>query len=357
MNQALLIAQLALCCVVLLMLGWLLLHQRRTKKLQDDLLAEWLPRMAPQQRWFRINLASPDFFARRMRVLGFEAKGLLIDQGEQLRVVAVRSDGERLERWVPKSPGTVRWRGNVGLRSANLHWIELGQAPDFVMVSADTGMNAMASREATADILRALLSQQPLDASALTEFALEKHPVARIAVVAFLVLLLTTLGDYAFSEHQVLRSERLIVLSLVAGFAGLLIYPVFKQHKVPGRETLVLTMLLVGMLGAAMPRAALRLDQWLSGGAVATSYRLVHGGLLQPVEEGPPPVRLRDIRAYWDQFEPGSIHELDIVHGPLGIWQLDRSRLNALTREWYRREDDATPAASHPASTEPTPPR
>jgi hypothetical protein len=357
MKFALLTAQLLLCCVALGMLWLMWRRERRTKRLQDALLNELLPGLAPQHRWFRINLARPPFFARRMRVAGFEAKGLLIDQGEQMRIVAVQPNGQRLQWLLPKTPQNIRWKGNVGLRSANLHWLELGTGADVFLVTADTGLNALPSREATADLMRMLLPQQPLDASALSDFALERNPATLSLVVACLALLVLSLIDITLSAHQLLQPRGLYAIGFLSASAGLLVYPLLVRRKVPGREATALCGLLVVALGIAAPAAVLRLDQWLSGGAVATPYRLVGGARLQPVEPGPPDVTLSNVREYWNQFEPGSVHNLDIVHGPLGLWQLDRSRLNALTRDWYRREDAATPAASHPASTAPAPPR
>ncbi|MFT7774696.1 hypothetical protein [Roseateles sp.] len=348
MKLALLIAQLVLYSLLLGILVVMFLRERRAKKLQNALLNELQPGFAPQQRWFRVNLARLPFFSRRMRLFGFEAKGLLIDQGEVLRVVAVRPDGERLERVVPKAPASVRWRGNTGLRSANLHWLELGAGPDAIMVAADTGMNASASREATADLLRALLPRQPLEASALDDFAFEKHPTALAVVVAALALLVGALTDIAITEHQLLRPRSLHLVGMLTAPLGLLLYPVLVRRKVPARESLALSVLGVVALGIALPGIAMRADQWLSRGPAPTPYRLVSGAQLQPVEPGPPAVTLNQVREYWSQFEPGSIHDLDIVHGPLGVWQLDRSRLNVATRDWYRRRDAA--AASAPGS-------
>jgi hypothetical protein len=320
MKEALLLAQVALYCSLLGFVAVMFRRERRMKKRQEALLNELLPSLMPQQRWFRINLARPAFFARWMRVFAFEAKGLLIDQGDQLRVVALRPDGERLEQVTPKA--SIRWRGNTGLSSANLHWLEFGTGADAVMVAADTGMNAVASREATADLMRQLLPRQPFDASALTDFALEKHRGALTAVVVAVALLAGALIDLAVSEHQLLQPRSLQLFGLLGAPLGLLSYPMLARSKAPAREALALSALMVGALGIAIPGAALRLHQWLSGGPVATRYRLAHGSLLQPVEPGPPDVTLSNVREYWAQFEPGTIHELDIIHGPsaCGSW-------------------------------------
>jgi hypothetical protein len=355
--KVLLILQVLLSAALLGFMWVAVRRERRMKKRQDALLDELLPGFTAQQRWFRVNVARQDFFARWTRLFGFEAKGLLIDQGDRLRIVAACHDGERLERQLPKTPDVIRWHGNTGLRAANLHWLELGSAPDVLRVSADTGMNALASREATADLMRALLPQQALDASARADFALEKHPAALAATVLALVLMVGALVDLTITEHQLLQPRSLFLVGLPAALLGLSLYPLLARRRVPARESWVLSGLTACGLAMAAPGAAMRLDQWLSAGPVATSYRLVEGARLQPVEPGPPEVTLTHVREYWQQFEPGSLHELDIVHGPLGLWQLDRSRLNAVTRAWYRRQDDATPAAGHPASTAPAPPR
>lgn len=355
MNLVLLNAQVALFCVVLLILGYGVRHERRTKKLQQTLLDELQPDLA-QLRWFRINLARQRFFDRRMKLLGYESKGLLIDQGDHLRIVAVQLDGQRVERVAPKVAGAVRWLGNMTLGAGNLHWLAVGEGSNAIMISADTGLNALASREATADMLRTVLPQQPLDPSAQRDFALEKNKATRIAVVALLAILMLTLFDMTVSEHQLLKPRSLYPLGVVIGFAGLLAYPLLTRRKVPAREAMVLSGMLCAVLGGGVSSAALRMDQWLAGGSVPTPYRLVGGARLQPVEPGPPEVSLPQVREYWAQFEPGSIHQLDIVHGPLGLWQLDRSRLNRITREWYEREDGIKPpggtsagAASAPA--------
>lgn len=348
----------AQCVVLLLMLAylaWLVRHHRRTKRQQDALLDELAPGLAPGQRWFRINLSRPAAFARRLKFLAFEAKGLLIDHGDELQAIAVLPDGARLDRRLAKE--SLRWVGNAGIAAGNLHWLQIGAGDEALMITADTGFSALASREATADIVRVLAPRQPLSELARGEFALEKHAATRVAVAVMLGLLLYALGDIAFSEHQLLTRTLHAWLPPLAMLLALPLYPLLARRGVPGKEATWLTTLMAIMFSVASVPLAKRLDQALSAGPVATPYRLAHGALLKPVEPGPPDVSLRDVRDYWAQFEPGSIHELDIVHGPLGLWQLDRSRLNALTRDWYRREDAATPAASRPASTAPTPPR
>lgn len=255
-------------------------------------------------------------------------------------------NGERIERTLQRGADAIRWVGNASLSSGNLHWLALGQGDATLMVCADTGMNALLSREATADILRALLPGQPLEASALKEFALEKNRASVVVAVLFVAVLCLALGDMAFSEHELLAPRDLYPYAALLGMVGLLAYPVLKRSRVPAREAMVLSGLLAVALGGGFTRGALRLDQWLAGGAVSTAYKLEGRAHLTPVQPGPPAVTLRQVHEYWDQFDPGTVHQLDIVHGPLGLWQLDRRQLNAVTRDWYQHADTAAPAAS-----------
>lgn len=342
--------QLGLLLVLLVFLLPVFRHQRRTKRGQEALLRELQPVLGTR-RWFRVNVSRPAAYRRILKMLPFEGKGLLIDEGDQLRLVAVLRGDKRLERLWPRRPEALRWVGNASLSAGNLHWLALGHGDDGVMVCADTGMNALQSREATADILRALLPDAPLAAGALTEFALEKNRAALSVCALFLVALCLTLLDLALSEHELLSPRHLYPVTVLLGLTGLLAYPLMVARRVPAREAMVLSGLLAIALGGGFTRGVLRLDQWLAGGAVATDYRLEGGARLVPVRPGPPPVSLRQVRAYWDQFDAGSVHTLDIVHGPLGLWQLDRRRLNATTRDWYQRNDGAAAAPAPSPST------
>ncbi|HEY8879729.1 MAG TPA: hypothetical protein VIN03_19320 [Roseateles sp.] len=342
----------------LLMVGVLLRlvhHHRRTKRQQDELLNELMPGLAPGQRWFRINLSRQAAFARRMKFLAFESKGLLVEHGDELRAVALLPGGERLDRCFPKD--SLRWVGNAGIAAGNLHWMSLGSGDATLMITADTGFSALASREATADMVRALTPQQPLSELARHDFALEKHAATRVAMGVMLALFVYLLADLALNEHELLNRSFELWLRPLALLLALPVYPLLARRGVPGREATWLAVFMGIMLSGASVPLAMRVDQWLSPGPVATPYRLQWDARLVPVEPGPPAVQLRNVRAYWEQFDPGTEHSLDILHGPLGLWQLDRSRLNAVTRDWYRRGDAATPAASRPASTGPAPTR
>lgn len=326
--------------VLLVQVYW---HQGRTKRAQDELLQARQAELGAR-RWFRVNVSRPAAFRRVFKVLPFEGTGLLIDEEQQLRLVAVLRGGEHLERVVPKTPENLSWLGNAGPNAVHICWISFGHGDDAVMICADTGLNAHPSREASADLFRALLPGQPLPASALGGFALEKNRAALTVALIFVAVLCLSLLDLGLSEHELLSPPGVYLATGSLGLVGLLVWPVLMRARVPCGESVVLALLLSAALAGGASRLALRLDQWLAGGAVAIEYRLEGGARLVPVTPGPPAVSLPHVREYWDQFDAGTVHTLDIVHGPLGLWQLDRTRLNAATHAWYAQ--DRSKAAS-----------
>lgn len=345
MEQVFLALQFGLMLSLLGLLVQIYWHQGPMKRAQDELLQARQAELGAR-RWFRVNVSRPAAYRRVLKVLPFEGKGLLIEEEQQLRLVAVLRGGERLERVVPKTPENLSWLGHAGPSSVQLCWISFSHADDAVMICADTGLNPHQSREASADLLRALLPGQPLPAMALEGFALEKNRAAMTVALIFVALLCLSLLDFALSEHELLSPQWVYLATGSPGLVGLLVCPVLMRARVPRGESVVLALLLAAALAGGTSRLALRLDQWLAGGAVAIEYRLEGGARLVPVTPGPPAVSLPHVSEYWGQFDAGTVHTLDIVHGPLGLWQLDRTRLNAATHAWYVQESSNAASAT-----------
>src|SRR3546814_16723242 len=83
----------------------------------------------------------------------------------------------RISDWssdVCSSDLKLRWLGNVSIASANLHWISAAGNGRELMLSADTGFNALQSREATADLCRRIDPAFRLPDDARHDFALDK---------------------------------------------------------------------------------------------------------------------------------------------------------------------------------------
>lgn len=312
------------------------LHAWRARRGQDDILRAWTPGLGGRP-WFRILLSRQVAIGRAYQAVPVDGRGLLIDEGSQLRLVACLGRGERLERVYQPGAANLRWFVTGGASSVSLHWLCIGPPDSMLLLCADIGRNPRQSKEATAAILRTLKPDEPEEAAAAHEVALDEKPAAQIVAGVFIGAVGLSVLDMAWSAHEVLAMERLALIAASLGMTGLLAYRWLIRARVAALDAVVLCGFLVVGLAAGFARGALRLDLWLADGAVPTAYRLEGHARLVPVTPGPPQVSLPQFQAYWDQFDPGTVHPLDLVHGPLGLWQLDRRRLEAALAASTRR--------------------
>lgn len=308
---------------------------RRAKQAQDRLV-ESLDRN-PSDTWFRINVARPAYFSRRLKLVPFEARGLLVNSPDHIRILAELESGERIDRTVDKDNLAFQWIGNPGVASSNAHWIAIGPGDQSLYLSADTGFNALQSREATADICRIINPAFRLPTIASRDFALEKNPASLSVVIAFFFLF-----AFAFLDGIILNKNQLLELGWLSWTApssiilAIPFYWLLTRHGVPSRESMTLTLLLGAAITAAYVPIIKRADQLLSdGGPTAVAYRLGPNAVLEPVAPGPPKLNYSRTKEYWGQFDRGSIHYFDLIHGPFGLWQLDHTKLDEKFREFY----------------------
>jgi hypothetical protein len=322
------------------LLLWTAGQARRTKRAQDRLV-ESLGQDGVEG-WVRVMISRSAHFATPFKMIGFEARGLLVNLPDRVRILAELPNGERLDRSFPKRGLGLRWIGNPGLASSNLHWIALGSGPQELMVTADTGFNALQSREMTADICRRIEPSFRLPELARREFALEKNPASLGVVVLFFGLL-----GFAIIDGLILNNNQLVAggwlrWGMPLGILfGPPVYWWLTRSQVPSRESLTLAMLVsMVAMGAYLP-AIKRVDQLLAPeGVQSYAYRLETDASLEPLTAGPPPLCFHRDREYWAQFEEGSTHHFDLTHGPLGLWQLDHQRLDQELRRFYRERRD-----------------
>jgi hypothetical protein len=311
---------------------------RRAKKSQNDLVKSL--EGSDYLNWFRVKLSTPAHFRKRMKIVGFESSAVLVNARDELRVIAVLAGGERLERVYPKQDLQLEWVGNPGLASSNMHWISLGREAQQVMISADTGFNAVQSREATADICRMINPAFQLPELARTDFALEKNKASLTLMIVFFTLLAFALFDGFFlNKNELVKYGNFLLLLPAMTVFAIPAYFLLIENRVPSRESLTLSLLLVIGLVVAVVPAMKRTDQLFADGARSYQYKLVKGSELEPVTAGPPRLYFRRTSEYWAQFEPGSIHAFQLINGPFGLWQLDRSKLNADFRKFYETYD------------------
>lgn len=312
---------------------------RKTKraKAAQDKFVQSLSR-EESASWIRVRIARPDFFQRRLKLVGFESSGILVNAADRVRLLTEFEDGERLDKTLPKQNLGLQWIGNPGLGSSNMHWISLGQEQDRLMISADTGFNAVQSREATADICRRIDPNFRLPDAATTDFALEKNNAS-----LFVLALMLAMVVYAFVDGIIVNDNELLQLGPLAWFLpvlALLFVPVYfglVRNKVPSRESLVLSMLCTSAFSLAFVPLAMRVDQSLAGAPKSYEYKLVGKTHLLPVTAGLPDLNFREAKEFWAQYDKDSIHRFSLIHGPLGLWQLDRTELLPRMQAFYEK--------------------
>lgn len=338
MKLALGILNVVLLIAVLCFTIWIFRVMRRMRNAQDELVRSL---DVSRSAWFRIALARPAHFRKIWKLIGYEARGVLLRTDNSVRIVAMLDSGEKIDRSFAPNELQLRWVGNAGLGSTNMHWIAVGPEHDSLMISADTGLNAIPSRQATVDICRTIAPDVALPGIAQSDFALEKHPASLAAVVAFFALVAFAVVDgVIINQYDLIGINDVAWISPACALLAIPLYGLLARLGVPSRESIALSMLVAASIAGAVLPALKRIDQILAGPVVSYEYEFKGQAMLEPKQSGPPKLRFRDVSEYWEQFEVGSVHSFELVHGPLGLWQLDRSRLNEATREFYRRYNE-----------------
>lgn len=311
------------------------MRMRQARRQQDQLL----PELRGTPHWTRIYISRPTHFARMFKLLAYEARGVLIDEGETVRVLGETSPGERIDHRYQKDSLSLRWLGNRRIADGNLHWIEIGNGTNALTISADTGMNAVASREASADILRRIAPHLELPQSARAEFAIDKNRRSLFVVIGFFVLGgFALLDGVVLNDNTLLNGKAVMTIAPFFGLLGIASYPMLTRGGVPSRESWALSMLLGMALAFAFVPLVKRVDQWAAADSTLTVvYKLQARGRFVSVNNTAPAIDYGRYREYWDQFEPGSLHEFQLIHGPLGLWQLEQAQLRERLRAFYEK--------------------
>lgn len=177
--------------------------ERKAKQLQNKLIESL--GAGDYINWFRVKVARLPHFRRRLKLQASEGRALLVNANDYIRVMAERGNGETIDRSFDKSDLNLKWIGNPGLGSSNMHWISVGSDDIMLMLTSDTGLNSVPSRESTADMCRMLAPGFQLPASAKNDFALEKNSASLSLIVIFFAL-----AAYALLDGIVLNQHELI---------------------------------------------------------------------------------------------------------------------------------------------------
>lgn len=336
MFEKLILIQLALFIALIVIFVVSFHKARRDKVTQNDLFERFRTEIG-DSGWRRIYVSRPEFFRKRLKFLGYEGRGILINHPDHIKIAFVLRDGSLLERSYQKSFLAMEWLGSPNLASANLHWIKLGQGNDSLMVSADTGFNAIQSREETADICRMIDRNFVLPKAALKEFALEANKASLLIVALFFVLIAFAIIDGAIlNKHKLISKTMIPWLIPSMLLLAMPCYLLLIKQKVPWRESYALSFLMVIALSSSCIPIIKRLDQVLPNStSVLYEYKSLGGAKFVSLVSGPPPLEFNNVKEYWEQFEKGSTHSFELIHGPLGLWQLDESDLRKKYKLFY----------------------
>ena len=348
MKNGILIVQALLTCSILVALLVVTWKSRRQKKQQDLLVAD-----LKGQHFWRVNLATEGFMGKLLRLSPFEAKGILIDEGESFRIKGFwQKNGHPVESTWLKSAVKVEWIGNTKLRAGNLHWARLATAKGQLYFCADTGINALNSREALSDIFRSAFPDIKLTEHHTKDFALEKNARSLLAVGLFFALLFFALIDtFVWSNFELADAQIGILLTHPIALTALLIglplllfsaYQWLLGGKVPARESWALaSMLTVAILSAATP-ALKRVDQALdTEGTLNRDYLVTGMGTLEPIDKTQdlPSLRFRRANEYWSQFKSGDKYPIPMLRGPMGLWQIDHAQFDMPVQDFYKKHN------------------
>ena len=276
-----------------------------------------------------------------------------MDEGTQVRLTGLwRGADTDFEVVLPKlAPHQPQWRGPYSLRAGQMAWASFPCPEGDVMVAVDTGLQTLGSREALADMLRSVYPDLVLPDRAGQEFALEKHKGTLLAMGLMLALFVFAIVDtFVISRFelidaqiaQLMRSP--VVLASYGGWlllVGVVVFAALRKASVPPRESYGLAILMALAVALATPPVIKRADQMTAGPSVNYDYRVSASvGVLYPVDDarGLPVLRFKRAPEYWAQFEPDTVVQIPMVHGKLGLWQLDHERFDPPVFAFYRAE-------------------
>lgn len=310
---------------------------RRRQAQQDALRREPGARLDGLQA-VRVLIADPS------RTVTDMAVGWLGHDVERVRVFGRFADGVTVERDLPRDGLAPVWLGSRAGTAPELQWLSLGEPA--LQLSAH-GVLDWNSAEATAR-LYARIAQADAPPPPSSAFHLQYHAVSLVATLLFVLLLGFAIVDHLLCGFSVVGDHRWVVaLALALIPAALLLYPLFRRSRLPQREALVLPLLLGFAAGmAAIPLLA-RVDRATGeGDFVDTPYYLDGIGVLKPLNQGPPTLRVTNVDDYWKALPPGAEQSLYLRRGGLGLWQVQTDALRMQVHSWYQGQNLPTPRVS-----------
>lgn len=154
-----------------------------------------------------------------------------------------------------------------------------------------------------------------------------------IGLVGYAVLDTFLLNKLELTPPQVMqllqKPSTIGGLLLAVPLLAILAYRFLRGAKIPYAESMALSLLLTAALVAASLPALKRVDQYLVNEVPQShAYRASKEGNLVPIEAS---LNLPDLWVSPFRLQghivDGHIIDVQLIHGPLGFWQLDRKQL------------------------------
>ena len=321
------LAGLVLLLVIVAMMVWQGLMQRRLTQLAESI--EGKP-------YWRICLASNRFPQLRHFRLAWRAHGLLIDDGNTIRLLKVASPMASTESWVfEKQRASMQWL--AGSEFGSMNWIRLtpgGQDALLFSLAASPSMG-YPNNDELRDLARTLFPEATLPPLTRHVFELRDGRRTTMAYTATALLAIGALVDTFTINHSSLaitpllehaiNGKKWILIPLAFVCLAILQYLFFRRDeirtatKVGNAMTIALTLMV-----SATPWAK-RVDQWLPHDPAFThAYKIDASGNLNPwpAIDAMPLLLPNDLRLAKDALSVGSEFPVNLTHGALGLWQV-----------------------------------
>lgn len=293
----------------------------------DDLLAHW-----------NLQVLTADAVdGHHIRQLRSARPGVLLQNMDGFRLVMQAADGSVQDQLLDQARLGSLSLEDLLYGARVLPALSLGEGEQRQWLILQDVHTLDARRTASMSLLQRLQPDREPTVIQRSAFAMEKNSAARLVVAALGLLWGYALIDGIFiNKNQLLNYTPLLWLALPALLAGWLSRRYLAHASVPQAETRSLSVLLaISVVLAGVPLAK-RVDAWAAGSARPLQFQLQADATLVPLQAGIPVIDQGHQYHFWQQFEPGSTHQLHLIHGPLGLWQLDMSPLESRLQEFER---------------------
>ena len=321
---------LAILLVVVATMIWQALLQRRLAQLVEGIEGK---------TYWRVCLTPRRFSQLRNFQLIWKSHGLLIDEGDSIRLLKVASPTAPIENTVfDKQWTSAQWvAAKEGASNVELDWVRLMQGGQEVLLFSLVASPAMGypNQDELRDLVQTLFPATVLPAPYRQVFGMLTGRRTILAYGATMFLVIAAIVDtFAINhwslalapllEHAV-NGKNWLLIPLVFPCLATAVYVFFRKDQLPKTTKVGNAMLLALTLIAVAVPWAKRLDQWLPHGpAINHTYKVDASGNVNPwpADDTMPLLLPNDLRLAKDALHTGNEIPVELTLGALGLWQV-----------------------------------